>query len=49
MPAGAHIGTGGFVETPNQTLSTSLRRRRRYTQTLARVPVTRPVGSRRYC
>jgi CzcA family heavy metal efflux pump len=41
---GAHIGTGGFVETPNQRFQLSFAAAGVTPETLAKVPVTRPVG-----
>ena len=47
---GAHIGTGGFIETPNQRFATPHSSRPRTPETLAKVPIdqARP-GSRRCC
>src|SRR3981189_1723348 len=41
---GAHIGTGGFVETPNQRFQLRFAAAGVTPETLAKVPVTRPVG-----
>src|SRR3982074_2731227 len=41
---GAHIGTGGFVETPNQRFQLRFAAAGVTPETLAKVPVTRPAG-----
>ena len=41
---GAHIGTGGFVETPNQRFQLSFVGVGVTPETLAKVPVTKPAG-----
>src|SRR3954471_6677496 len=44
---GAHIGTGGFVETPNQRFQMRFAAGSVTPETLARVPLTRPAGAPR--